>query len=299
MSNSGKRIALVTGGAGFVGSHLAEALARRHEGTVLSLDDYSRGRERNHVEGVEYRRGNTRDIVALIPETPDIVFHLGEYARIAPSLAEPDVVFSQNIAGTIAVLEFCRRRGVKKLVYAASSTRFAIEDDGRFQTPYAFSKATNADLVAAYGRWYQLPYAITYFYNVYGPREEGDGSYATVVARFKQQYLRGEPLTVVKPGTQQRGFTHVDDTVDGLLRVGDHGLGDGYQFGAGRDISIRELASLFPAPMEMIDGDPGRHSSRLDASKAQALGWRPRIDVTDHVREFVAAHPTIGQGPPS
>ncbi len=295
MSNA-KRTALVTGGAGFVGSHLAEKLAADPDCRVISLDDYSRGKEANHVEGVDYREGHTKGIDELIPETPDIIFHLGEYARIAPSHDEPDVVLDKNIVGTAAVLEFCRHRKVKKLVYAGSSTKFAVEGDGRFQSPYAFSKATSADLVTAYGRWHKLPYAIMYFYSVYGPREEGKGRYSTVVARFKQHYLEGRPLPVIAPGTQERGFTHVSDTVKGILRVAEQGQGDGYQLGAGRNISIRELAELFGAPVEMIEGRSGRQSSNLDLAKATELAWRPTIDITDHIKEFIAANPTFGDG---
>ena len=155
-----RRTILVTGGAGHVGSHVIEELVADKHNRVISLDNYFNGSEKNHIPGAEYRRGHTKDIHTLIPETPDILYHLGEYARIAPSIREVAQVFDMNVVGTFAVAEFCRQRKVPKLVYAASSTKFAIEGDGRHQSPYAFTKATNVDLFSDYGRWYDLPHAI-------------------------------------------------------------------------------------------------------------------------------------------
>jgi UDP-glucose 4-epimerase len=222
-----KRTVVVTGGAGHVGSHLIELLVSDAGNRVISLDNYFNGSRDNHIAGAEYREGHTKDIARMIPETPDLLFHLGEYGRIAPSFDEIPTVFDLNVVGTFGVLEFCRTRKVPKLVYAGSSTRFAIEGDGRHQSPYAFSKATNVDLVSDYGRWYGLHYAICYFYNAYGPREVGSGPYATVIAKFEEQYRRGEPLTVVAPGTQRRAFTYVKDLARGIARAGARGAGGG------------------------------------------------------------------------
>lgn len=185
------KLILVTGGAGHVGSHLVELLVQDKNHRVISLDNYFNGNESNHIPGAEYRRGHTKDIEVLVPETPDLVFHLGEYARIAPSFEDVKAVYDMNIVGTFAVVEFCRTRKVGKLVYAASSTKFAVEGNGRHQNPYSFTKAVNVDLIKDYGEWYQLPYAICYFYNGFGPRERGDSKYATLIAKFEQLYLKG------------------------------------------------------------------------------------------------------------
>src|SRR5262245_11465020 len=203
VSHMAQHTILVTGGAGHVGSHVIERLLEDRKGDcrVISLDNYFNGREENHIPGAEYRRGHTKDIEQLIPETPDVVYHLGEYSRITPSFDDVRAVYDMNIVGTFSVVEFCRTRGVKKLVYAASSTKFAIEGDGRRQNPYSFTKAVNVDLITDYGRWYNLPYAICYFYNGFGPREQGEGKYATLIAKFERKYLAGEPLPVVLPGT--------------------------------------------------------------------------------------------------
>ena len=283
---------LVTGGAGHVGSHVVESLVGGGAGRVVSLDNYFTGRVENHIPGAEYRRGHTKDIASLVPETPDIVYHLGEYARIASSFEEVEMVYDMNITGTFAVAEFCRTRRVSKLVYAASSTRFAIEGDGRHQNPYSFTKATNVDLLTDYGRWYDLPYAICYFYNAFGPRETGVGKYATLIAKFEQLYQANEPLPVVLPGTQRRAFTHVHDLARGIIRVGEKGSGDGYALGAMRSYSVHEVAEAFGGPVELVEGYPGRTESGNDPTKArEELGWEPTVDVMDYIADFVRTHP--------
>ena len=282
---------LVTGGAGHVGSHVIEMLVEDTNYQVISLDNYFNGSEANHIPGAEYRRGHTKDISTLVPETPDIVFHLGEYARIAPSFDDVAEVFDMNINGTFAVLEFCRQRKVSKLVYAASSTKFAIEGDGRHQNPYSFTKASNVDLINDYGRWYGLPYAICYFYNAFGPRENGIGKYATVIAKFEQAYLKGEPLAVVKPGTQKRNFTYVKDLARGIILVGEKGSGDGYSLNNTKGFSIIEIAEAFGGPINYVAGYPGRAESGESPIKARKeLGWETTVDILDYIKDFVAAN---------
>jgi UDP-glucose 4-epimerase len=287
-----KKIILVTGGAGHVGSHVIELLVQDPNNQVISLDNYFNGSTKNHIAGAEYRKGHTKNIDKLIPETPDIVYHLGEYARITPSLNNIEKVYDMNIVGTFAVVEFCRKRNVSKLVYSASSTKFAIEGDGRHQNPYSFSKATNVDLINDYGRWYNLPYAICYFFNAFGPREKGIGEYATLIAKFEQQYLKGEPLTIVKPGTQKRNFTYVKDLARGIILVGEKGNGDGYLLNNTKKFSIIEIAKAFGGPIKYIDGYPGRMESAESPSKArEELGWDTTVDILDYIKEFVKNNP--------
>lgn len=283
---------LVTGGAGHIGSHIIEILVKDPNNKVISLDNYFNGSTTNHIFGAEYRTGHTKDIDKLIPETPNIVYHLGEYARISPSFDEVEKVYDMNIAGTFAVVEFCRLRKVGKLVYAASSTKFAIEGDGRHQNPYSFTKATNVDLINDYGRWYNLPYAVCYFYNAFGPRENGVGKYATLIAKYEQAYLKGQSFPIVKPGTQKRNFTYVSDLARGIILVGEKGQGDGYTLGNTKQYSIIEIANAFGGPIEYVDGYPGRTESGDVPSKARLeLGWDTTIDILDYIKEFVSQHP--------
>jgi UDP-glucose 4-epimerase len=281
---------LVTGGAGHVGSHVIEDLVQNPENRIISLDNYFNGSSENHIVGAEYRKGHTKDIAELIPETPDIVYHLGEYARISPSFDDVGLVFDMNMLGTFEVLEFCRKKKIPKLVYAASSTKFAIEGAGRNQNPYSFTKAFNVDLINNYGNWYELPYAICYFYNAFGPREKGEGKYATLIAKFERSYLKGEPLTVVKPGTQRRAFTYVKDLAHGIILVGEKGWGDGYALGSSKSYSVLEIAQAFGGRLETVDGYPGRTESTNDTTKAKELGWKTTIDVIDYIKEFVKDH---------
>ena len=271
-----QKLVVVTGGAGFVGSHLCERLVRDGH-RVISLDNYFTGSRDNHVEGVEYRDGHSRDITRHIPERPDLVYHLGEYSRVEKSFEDPiDLVWDLNIAGTFAVLEFCRKHK-SKLIYAGSSTKFADDGLGKSQSPYAWSKSGNTELVKNYGTWFGLEYAITYFYNVYGPGERGNGPYATLIGIFSEQYRRGLPLTVVSPGTQTRNFTHIEDIVEGLMLVGEKGNGDEFGIGSPEAFSVLEVADMFGHDKVML---PERRGNRMNApvedAKTRSLGWEPK-----------------------
>ncbi len=275
------KMILVTGGAGFIGTHLCKRLLDEGN-TVISLDNYFTGSRENHVPGVEYREGHTKDIEKLVPETPDLTFHLGEYSRVEKSLEEPALVWDLNVAGTFGVLEWWRKRK-SKLVYAGSSTKFGDGGSGRDQSPYAWTKAANTELVSNYARWYSLPHAITYFYNVYGPGERV-GAYGTVIEIFRQQHARGEPLTVVSPGTQKRNFTHVSDIVDGLVLVGAKGEGDDYGLGVTHEYSILEVAKMIGGEIMMLPERAGnRFGSGIDTSKSEALGWLPKITLEQYL----------------
>lgn len=284
----GQKLIVVTGGAGFIGSHLCRRLAEAGH-RVISLDNYFAGSRGNHVPGVEYRTGHTKDIEKHIPEHPDIVYHLGEYARVEQSVLEPDVVYDLNIAGTAGVLQFWTERRFK-LVYAGSSTKFGDGGRARGATPYAWTKAENTERVKKLGDKEKLPYAITYFYNVYGPGERA-GLYGTVIEAFKQMYLSGVPLAVVAPGTQQRNFTHVDDIVDGLVLIGERGEGDEYGLGNEKSFSILDVARMFGGDIVMLPERAGnRMTSDLDLTKASVLGWKPKRSLPEYIHAFTAVH---------
>lgn len=284
-----KKTILVTGGAGFVGSHLCERLAKDGH-FVISLDNYFAGSEKNHVGNVEYRCGHTKDIESLIPENPDIIYHLGEYSRVAQSLNEPEVVFDLNMQGTFAVLEFWRKKKCK-LVYAGSSTKGvgAREDGvvGRDLAPYTWMKAANTELVVNYGRWYELSYAVMYFYNVYGPRERTIEEYGTVIETWRQAHTKGGPLYVRGPGTQERAFTHVLDTVDGIILVGERGEGDNFGIGTDETFTLLQVAEMFGGKIEMLPATKTtRSSAEVDSTKVRELGWNP----SHHLPEYISAY---------
>lgn len=277
---------LVTGGAGFVGSHLCERLAQDSQNEVYSLDNYFTGSTDNHVPGVEYIEGNTSDIDKLVRFRPDIVYHLGEYSRVEQSFDDMEAVWKFNKDGIFSVLEFVRKNGCK-ILYAGSSTKFGDGGLGRSASPYAWTKATNTELVMNYGDWFNVPYAITYFYNVYGGREIASGKYATLIALFKEKMKNGEPLTVVSPGNQKRNFTHIEDIIDGLVLVGDYGYGDEFGIGCPDSYSILDVAEMFGGQIEML---PERRGNRMVADvitdKTNALGWSPKRSLKDFISEL-------------
>ena len=279
---------LVTGGAGFIGSHLCEELVKNINNSVYSLDNYSTGKKENHINRVIYVQGDTKNIEDLIDCNPDVIYHLGEYSRVEQSFNDIEKVWSSNKDGIFAVLQFCRKFG-SKLVYAGSSTKFGDGGLGRSQSPYAWTKASNTELVENYGNWFGIKYAITYFYNVYGGREISTGKYATLIALFKEKYKNGEPLTVVSPGTQLRNFTHIDDIISGLIMVGKKGDGDNYGIGCSQSYSILNIAKMFRSEIEFL---PERKGNRMSASvvcdKTKDLGWEESRSIEDYIRDIIA-----------
>jgi UDP-glucose 4-epimerase len=276
---------LVTGGAGFVGSHLCDRLAQNSNYEVYSLDNYFTGSEDNHVDNVTYIKGDTKDIDKLITFTPDMVYHLGEYSRVEQSFDDIEQVWEYNKDGIFRVLEFVRKAGCK-ILYAGSSTKFGDGGLGRDASPYAWTKASNTELVINYGTWFNVPYTITYFYNVYGHREIQTGKYATLIALFKEKMKNNEPLTIVSPGTQKRNFTHIDDIVDALILVGENGYGDEFGIGSDESFSILEVAQLYDGEIQML---PERRGNRMSAEvvtdKTKALGWNPKRKLEDYIKE--------------
>lgn len=274
---------LVTGGAGFIGSHLCEQLSKNKKNHVFSLDNYFTGSQNNHVPNVNYICGNTTQIDELINFTPDYIYHLGEYSRVEQSFEDIEKVWQYNKDGIFSVLQFCRKTGAK-LIYAGSSTKFGDGGLGRSQSPYAWTKASNTELVENYGVWFNIPYAIVYFYNVYGKREISTGKYATLIALFTEKMKKNESLTVVSPGTQKRNFTHIDDIVEGLILVGEQGFGDEFGIGSPESFSILEVAKLFGGTIEML---PQRKGNRMTADvvtdKTVSLGWTPKRKLKDYI----------------
>ena len=280
---SEKETVLVTGGAGLIGSYLIELLLPKYR--VVVLDNYFIGSKDNHVAGAEYIEGHTKDIEKLLGhENPKIIFHLGEYSRVEQSFDDLELVWQSNVAGTFRVFEYWRARKCK-IVYAGSSTKFADGGMGRDQSPYAWMKASNTELVRNYGNWFSLSYAITYFYNAYGTQELSKGPYASVIGRFKEQYWKGEPITVVAPGTQKRNFTFAGDIARGLMMVGEGGHGDEYGLGSPESHTVLEIAKMFTDNIVMLPERQGnRMDSICDTSRVEKeFGWKPEHTIKEYI----------------
>ena len=280
-----KRIILVTGGAGFIGSHLCEKLSQNIENEVYSLDNYSTGSTNNHVKNVEYIVGSTVDIDSLISFNPEFIYHLGEYSRVEQSFEDIEEVWRSNKDGIFSVLEFTRKTG-SKLIYAGSSTKFGDGGLGRSQSPYAWTKASNTELVTNYGNWFNISFAISYFYNVYGEREISTGKYATLIALFLNQNKNNKKLTVVSPGTQRRNFTHINDIISGLILIGENGYGDDFGIGCKESYTILEVAEMFGGNIVMI---PERKGNRMVADvvieKTVKLGWSSQESLKEYIKK--------------
>lgn len=280
---------LVTGGAGFVGSHLCERLVNKGH-VVTSIDNYFTGSEDNHVQGVLYRDLDTRDVCEL-PTNFDIVYHLGEYSRVEQSFDDFEKVWEYNKIGTKCILDFVKKCDAK-LVYAGSSTKFTNEHLGYVKSPYTWSKETNTEFVKLFCEWNSIDYAITYFYNVYGPREIESGPYATLIAMFINKVKNGEPLTIVQPGTQKRNFTHIDDIIDGLILVGKEGYCDEYGIGCDDSYTIIDVAAMFGinTKIEMLPARKGnRMSAKVITDRTRALGWSSRKNLKDYISARTAS----------
>lgn len=292
--NIGKcRTILVTGGAGFVGSHLINKLLLLYpDAQIISLDNYFTGTWSSHSlnDRVSYIEGDTQHIMRIwqgkgLPR-PDAVFHLGEYSRIVQSFEDFDQVWDFNLRGTKEVVKFCHMHHCK-FVYAGSSSKFGNAGQDENLSPYAWVKAKNVEFIKNFAQWFGLEYVVTYFYNVYGPRQIKDGKYATVIGIFESLYEQGKPLTVRSPGTQTRDFTHIEDIVEGIILCFENGQGDGYQLGSGREYSIIQVAEMFGGEYILIPPLKGeRVQGKADITKASSLGWMPKHSLPRYIEEF-------------
>tara|TARA_R110000824_G_scaffold383897_3_gene577644 strand:+ start:2035 stop:2898 length:864 start_codon:yes stop_codon:yes gene_type:complete len=277
---------LVTGGAGFIGSRLIKDLVRNKSCKLYSLDNYFTGKPENHIGGVTYIHGDCRDVEKLVDFSPDIVYHFGEYSRVATSFEDYQKVWSYNVAGTHKILEFCKKNRCR-LIYSASSTKFGDSGKNKDCSPYAFHKAQNTDLINNYGKWFGLDYIICYFYNVYGAGQISEGKYATVIGIFERQSTEGAPLTVVKPGTQRRDFTHIDDIVCALRILQQAPAGDGYCIGTNKSYDIIQVAKMFGDNIVYLDKRPGeRFTTDINLNKMHSLNWTSKINLEEYIKNF-------------
>ena len=262
-----KKKILITGGAGFVGTNLIKFFLKKTNLNILSIDNYSSGNRKNHIKNkrVKYIKANTVDISKIIKKPKEIhsVFHFGEFARIYQSFLKMNECIMSNSVGSNSVFNFCFKNKIK-LIYSATSASLGNKGNDKNLSPYAFSKAKNLEILENLKKWFKFRYEVIYFYNVYGPHQISKGNMSTVIGIFEDHYRRGRPLPVVKPGSQTRRFTHIDDTVKICYLAWKKNLCRHYSIASRQSHSILNVAKMFDTKIKFLPRRAGeRYISAL------------------------------------
>jgi UDP-glucose 4-epimerase len=292
MPNSKKKI-LVTGGAGFVGTNLINFFLKKTKFNIISLDNYSSGTKKNHIKSnrVKYINGHTKDIMHLIKKPKNIhsIFHFGEFARIYQSFLKMKECIDSNFIGSNAVFNFCLKNNIK-LVYSATSASLGNKGNDKNLSPYAFSKAKNLEQLENFKKCFKLKYEVIYFYNVYGPYQISRGNMSTVIGIFEDHYLRKKSLPVVKPGTQTRRFTHINDTIEICYLAWRKKLSRHYIIANTKSYSINEVAKMFKSKIRYLPKRDGeRYASALVNKNLsnKIYKYYGKISLKDYIRDFL------------
>jgi len=284
---------LVTGGAGFVGANLIKLLIHKTKYNIISLDDYSSGSKKNHIKNrrIKYINGKTVDIKKIIKKPKEInsVFHFGEFARIYQSFLKMNECLDSNTVCSNAVFNFCLKNKIK-LIYSATSASLGNKGDDKNLSPYAFSKAKNLELLENLKKWFDFKYEVIYFYNVYGPYQICKGTMSTVIGIFEEHYKKKKALPVVKPGTQSRRFTHIDDTVNICYLAWKKNLCRHYSIASKKAYSILQVAKMFNTKIKYLPKRLGeRYASALTKKNLSNNISRHygKIKLADYIKNFI------------
>jgi len=272
---------LVTGGAGFVGTNLIKRLiSEGHE--VMSIDDYSTGKKENHIEGCQYINRDLLDIDKNnFSYDPDVVYHLAAKARIQPSFEQPLEYIRVNYEGTLNLIQLCINKNIP-LIYAGSSSVHS----GNLKNPYTFSKDMGENIIRLYQKHFNLKSSIARFYNVYGPYQLTEGVYTTLIGRWINNIEKNIPCEIYGDGEKRRDFTHVDDIVDGLIKMMQQKEYEHiFELGRGKNHSVNEVAEMFNIKPHYKKEKPGEAKSTLADYKTakEVLGWKPMINLEDYI----------------
>jgi len=288
-----KNTIVVTGGAGFVGSNLVSLLLKKTKYKIISIDDYSSGSKRNHIKNsrVIYLKSHSKNISNLLKQPKKIhtIFHFGEFARIYQSFLQMDKCIESNTIGTNAVFNYCLINKIK-LIYSATSASLGNKGKDKNLSPYAFTKAKNLELLENLKKWFKFKFEIIYFYNVYGPKQINKGSMATVIGIFEDCYKKKKFLPVVKPGSQSRRFTHIDDTVNVCYIAWKKNLCRHYSISHKKSFTILEVAKLFKKKIKFLPKRVGeRYASALSNMNLSNRVYKyfGKKELKDYVAEFI------------
>lgn len=276
---------LVTGGAGFIGSNLVKKLIVENH-NVFSIDNYDSGLKKNEHDGCQYIHADINNIKNIKEKSFDLIYHFAALSRIQPSFKNPLNTFKVNTEGTLSVLEFARENN-SKVVYSGSSSRW----HNPYKSPYACFKHLGEEIVKLYKEVYEVNAEICRFYNVYGPGEIVDGDWAAVIGLWRRQVRDGQPITIVGDGEQKRDFTHVDDIVDALYKIGisNQKHEDAWELGTGKNYSINEVYQMFYDRFNVdrifLPDQKGnyRETLRENDDSLKILGWNPK----DRLKKYI------------
>jgi UDP-glucose 4-epimerase len=289
-----KNTIVVTGGAGFVGSNLIILLLKKTKFKIISIDNYSTGKTKNHLndQRVTYVKGNTKNISKILKKKTNkikTVFHFGEFSRIYQSFLKMDECIDSNNIGSHEVFNFCLSNKIK-LIYSATSASIGNKGNDKNLSPYAFTKAKNLELLENLKKWFNFKFEIVYFYNVYGPGQIKTGSMSTVIGIFEDQFKKKIPLTVVKPGSQSRRFTHILDTVQVCYYAWRKNDCKHYSISSRKSYTIIEVAKLFNSKINFLPPREGeRYASALTTMNLSNKVYKMfgKINLKDYVANIV------------
>ena len=292
-----KNLIVVTGGAGFVGSNLINFFLRKTKFEILSLDNYSTGKKKNHIidKRIKYIKGDTVNISTILLKYKNrikVVFHFGEFARIYQSFKKFDQCYNSNTIGSKSVFKFCLDNNIK-LIYSATSASLGNKGKDKNLSPYAFTKSKNLELLENLKNWFNFKFEVIFFYNVYGPKQIQVGDMATVIGIFENQYLNNKPLTVVKPGNQSRRFTHIDDTVKMCYDAFKANKCRYYSISNKYSYSILEVAKMYKKKIIFLKPRLGeRYASALTkiTSNNKIIQKYGKIQLKDYISSFIKSH---------
>ena len=292
-----KNTIVVTGGAGFVGSNLITLLLKKTKLKIISIDDYSTGKKKNHTDNkrVRYIKGHTKNIVTILKKKEiliETIFHFGEFSRIYQSFLNMNECIESNTVGTNAVFNFCLKNNIK-LIYSATSASLGNNGRDKNLSPYAFTKSKNLEMLENLKKWFKMKYDVVYFYNVYGPKQIETGTMATVIGIFENHYKRKVPLPVVKPGTQSRRFTHINDTVKICYLAWKKKQFKHYSISNKKSYTITKVAKLFISKIKFLPPRKGeRYASALTniSESNKVYKYFGNIQLTDYISNFLKKH---------
>ena len=288
-----RKYLIITGGAGFVGSNLINSLLRFKKYKIISLDNYSSGSIKNHINNsrIKYLKGETNNINKILKKYKNniqTIFHFGEFSRIFQSFEKFDSCFQSNTIGTHEVFKFCLENDIK-LIYSATSASLG-KPSNKNLSPYAFFKAKNLELIENLKKWFALRCEVIFFYNVYGPKQIKSGFMATVIGIFEYQFKKNLPLTVVKPGSQKRRFTHIEDTVNTCIEAWIKDNNSFYSISHKKSYSVIDVAKLFKTKIKYIPFRKGERfaSALTNISLSKKIVQRyGKVDLKKYIEDYI------------